>query len=110
MTHKFEIPRRELLQGLALSPFFISACSNAQSDIAANETEPPKPQSKAGKLIEAARTQIGVTRTYDPSYSGLELPNGDVPRSKGVCTDVIIRAYRDAFNVCLLYTSDAADE
>lgn len=31
---------------------------------------------------------------YDPSYFKLAYPNGDVPASKGVCTDVVIRAYR----------------
>ena len=31
---------------------------------------------------------------YDPSYFSLKYPNGDVPADKGVCTDVIIRAYR----------------
>lgn len=31
---------------------------------------------------------------YDPSYFSIEYPNGDVPKNKGVCTDVIIRAYR----------------
>ncbi len=52
-------------------------------------------------LINAAWTQIGVTRTYDPAYSVLQFPFGDVPRNKGVCTDVVIRAYRDAFRVDL---------
>ncbi|WP_343488084.1 DUF1287 domain-containing protein [Allomuricauda sp. d1] len=32
--------------------------------------------------------------TYDPSYISIDYPNGDVPSDKGVCTDVIIRAYR----------------
>ncbi|WP_430814454.1 DUF1287 domain-containing protein [Carboxylicivirga sp. RSCT41] len=31
---------------------------------------------------------------YDPSYYRLDYPNGDVPANRGVCTDVIIRAYR----------------
>ena len=31
---------------------------------------------------------------YDPSYFQLDYPNGDVPPNKGVCTDVVIRAYR----------------
>lgn len=31
---------------------------------------------------------------YDPSYFSIPYPNGDVPAGKGVCTDVIIRAYR----------------
>jgi len=32
--------------------------------------------------------------TYDGSYVSLAYPNGDVPADTGVCTDVIIRAYR----------------
>ena len=31
---------------------------------------------------------------YDPRYYTIPYPNGDVPADKGVCTDVIIRAYR----------------
>lgn len=47
-------------------------------------------------LVAAARRQIGVTVQYDSAYCRLAYPNGDVPREKGVCTDVIIRALRDA--------------
>ena len=32
--------------------------------------------------------------TYDGSYLSISYPNGDVPKNIGVCTDVIIRAYR----------------
>lgn len=31
---------------------------------------------------------------YDPTYFSISYPNGDVPSNKGVCTDVVIRAYR----------------
>ena len=31
---------------------------------------------------------------YDPAYVQIAYPNGDVPANKGVCTDVVIRAYR----------------
>lgn len=55
----------------------------------------------ARKLIAAARTQLGVTRHYDSAYTQLAFPNGDVRREKGVCTDVVIRAYRDAFGIDL---------
>ena len=55
----------------------------------------------ASRLARAARQQIGVTRSYDPAYVRLDYPMGDVDRSTGVCTDVVIRAYRDAFDVDL---------
>lgn len=38
---------------------------------------------------------------YDPAYSALAYPGGDVDRAKGVCTDVVIRAYRDALGIDL---------
>jgi len=55
----------------------------------------------AAKLIAAARAQIGVTTLYDPKYVSLSYPGGDLPRGRGVCTDVVIRAYRDAFGLDL---------
>lgn len=52
-------------------------------------------------LVEAARSQIGVTVHYDPAYVKLAFPGGDVPHERGVCTDVIIRAARKALNIDL---------
>lgn len=45
-------------------------------------------------LAKAAieRTQYSIT--YDGSYFAIAYPNGDVPANIGVCTDVVIRAYR----------------
>ncbi|OHD08603.1 MAG: DUF1287 domain-containing protein [Sphingopyxis sp. RIFCSPHIGHO2_12_FULL_65_19] len=51
---------------------------------------------QAQRVVAAARRQVGVTLTYDPAYTVLRFPNGDVDRAKGVCTDVVIRAFRDA--------------
>ena len=45
-------------------------------------------------LVEAARSQIGKTLEYDPAYTVLTYPMGDVAMQKGVCTDVVIRALR----------------
>jgi uncharacterized protein YijF (DUF1287 family) len=52
---------------------------------------------RAAALIEAARAQIGVTRFYDSAYRRLDWPNGDIDMERGVCSDVVIRAYRRAF-------------
>ena len=46
------------------------------------------------KLSDAAIAIINPNIIYDPSYFAIKYPNGDVPKNKGVCTDVIIRAYR----------------
>ncbi|MDG2486440.1 MAG: DUF1287 domain-containing protein [Roseibacillus sp.] len=48
----------------------------------------------SNSIVDAARSQIGVTLIYDPAYVALDYPGGDVPRQKGVCTDVVIRALR----------------
>lgn len=45
-------------------------------------------------LPEAAVELTKNSVTYDPSYFTISYPNGDVPADKGVCTDVVIRAYR----------------
>lgn len=48
------------------------------------------------RIVEGAKLQVAEGATYDASYRSIPYPNGDVPRSKGVCTDVVIRAYRNA--------------
>ncbi|MEG1055713.1 MAG: DUF1287 domain-containing protein, partial [Janthinobacterium sp.] len=63
---------------LALAPMLASAAPAAS------------PQA----LVVAARKQVGVTVRYDPRYERLAYPGGDVPLERGVCTDVVVRAYR----------------
>lgn len=46
------------------------------------------------KLSVAAIELTTQEVVYDPSYFSIAYPNGDVPSNKGVCTDVVIRAYR----------------
>ena len=55
------------------------------------EVQLPAP---SNAIVDAARAQIGVTVSYDPAYVPLDYPGGDIPRHKGVCTDVVIRALR----------------
>jgi uncharacterized protein YijF (DUF1287 family) len=45
-------------------------------------------------IIDGAIDQIGKTTSYDPSYQKIGYPNGDVPIETGVCSDVIVRAFR----------------
>lgn len=51
-------------------------------------------QSARDRVVAAALAQVGVTTTYDASYRSIPYPGGDVPLSGGVCTDVVIRAFR----------------
>lgn len=46
------------------------------------------------RLANAAVTLTNDYVVYDGSYRKISYPNGDVPKNIGVCTDVIIRAYR----------------
>jgi len=91
-----DFDRRTLLIG-AGAALALPGCGRSEADPA-----PPLPApGKAGKLIAAARAQIGVTLRYDSAYTRLAFPGGDVPRERGVCTDVVIRAYRDALGIDL---------
>jgi uncharacterized protein YijF (DUF1287 family) len=56
------------------------------------ENESPQ----VSQLIESATEQTKITTGYDPAYVGIEYPNGDVPIETGVCSDVIVRAFRKA--------------
>jgi uncharacterized protein len=57
--------------------------------------------SEPSRVTEAARDQVGVTTIYDPAYVQLAFPGGDLPRERGVCTDVVVRALRDAWGIDL---------
>jgi uncharacterized protein len=46
------------------------------------------------QLIEGAIAQKSVTTGYDPSYTKIDYPDGDVSSQSGVCSDVIVRAFR----------------
>ncbi len=61
--------------------FLIMQTSFAQQDFAA-------------KLSDAAIDIIDRNIKYVPDYVSIPYPNGDVPKNTGVCTDVVIRAYR----------------
>jgi uncharacterized protein YijF (DUF1287 family) len=48
------------------------------------------------KLLESTVEQTTLTKSYDLKYVVIAYPNGDVPIETGVCTDVVIRAFRKA--------------
>ncbi len=91
---------------LALLIIFAFACKteisktaeNDQPDIFSGVYAKPKllqiasPEIK--KLLESAVKQTEVTKNYDPNYVVIAYPNGDVPMETGVCSDVVIRAFR----------------
>src|SRR5438105_5772455 len=60
------------------------------------EVHPLEPKSPPilKAIIDGAVDQVGKTTGYDSSYQKLDYPNGDVPIETGVCSDVIVRAFR----------------
>lgn len=52
------------------------------------------PVPPGARIADAAARQVGVTVHYDPSYTQLRYPGGDLPIDRGVCSDVVIRAMR----------------
>ena len=68
---------------VAFLALFYAAVSQAQS-----------PAQKTEKLCKAAIELTKQHVTYYAAYTPIPYPNGDVAADKGVCTDVLIRAYR----------------
>ncbi|HEY7914211.1 MAG TPA: DUF1287 domain-containing protein [Blastocatellia bacterium] len=64
------------------------ALSGAALKVSAVNSTPLK------QVVDAAIEQTRYTRGYDPSYVRIDYPNGDVPIETGVCSDVIVRAFR----------------
>jgi len=56
--------------------------------------QPPRPP--AEKIVAGALEQASEGALYTPGYFTLPYPNGDLPRHQGVCTDVVVRALRQA--------------
>jgi len=81
------VNRRSLLRGIVAA-----ACAARSAWAFPNSGE---------RLASAARAQVGITTGYDPTWTAIRYPNGDVPRSTGVCADVVIRAARDGLGLDL---------
>ena len=85
----------------------VSGCStSAYKSASANTRSPQATQTptrrpisdipEIKKVVDSAIEQTQQTIQYDPSYTKLKYPNGDVPIERGVCADVIVRAFRSA--------------
>ncbi len=54
----------------------------------------PAPKTFTDRLAYAAEDIVDPDVVYDAVYQRIPYPNGDVPPERGVCADVIVRAYR----------------
>jgi hypothetical protein len=71
-----------------LMAIFVFGCS--QTPLPTARTRP------TNKVVEGALIQATEGAVYTTGYYKIPYPNGDIDRSKGVCTDVVVRALRHA--------------
>lgn len=64
--------------------------------VAGSLTQHARSATVADKIVAGARAQLSWGTRYDGSYVRIGYPGGDVPKTQGVCTDVVIRALRAA--------------
>ena len=82
---------------LASAAITATAASSIRAQPDPSEAAPsPAAEQFVGRVLEGARRQLDVTRLYDGTYRQLDYPCGDVPPELGVCTDVVVRAFRNA--------------
>lgn len=93
---------------LLICLLFATACQTAVSDSGASDSSDSLPFDSAEsnisrikspeirKVLENALKQTEITKSYNPKYVVIPYPNGDVSPESGVCTDVVIRAFRSA--------------
>lgn len=79
---------------LAAAVALAMACAPkaTRADHASQDSVEVKPALRP--VIENALEQTAQTTVYDPSYVKLAYPGGDLPIERGVCADVIVRAFR----------------
>jgi uncharacterized protein YijF (DUF1287 family) len=88
------IPARGLVLSLAV------LAGMPWADVAGAQQSAPHNE-LAAKLVVAATERTRHTVAYDGSYRAIDYPMGDVPANIGVCTDVVIRAYRVGLGIDL---------
>jgi hypothetical protein len=78
-------------------PLFLCLWNSSYPAAAEEPSAPPAPGERdpfLARLAAAAIEQTTRPVSYDPSYLSIPYPGGDVPDDRGVCSDVLIRAFR----------------
>lgn len=60
------------------------------------EKKAPEDLTVPDLVLLGARSEVNNGTVYDASYKVIDYPGGDVPNGKGACTDVVVRAFRNA--------------
>ena len=87
-TSMDSVSRRAALEGV------VAALACAWTGLGRPDAVRAEPLPFGKRLADAALAQCGITVLYDPAYARVAYPLGDVPEDRGVCADVVIRAYR----------------
>ena len=97
--------RRRAVLTICFLLFCAASCQRQHPPGRAVESVPPPSISKVlpensswqlRQLVEAAIEQTKITTGYDPAYVAIDYPGGDVSQETGVCSDVLVRAFRKA--------------
>jgi uncharacterized protein YijF (DUF1287 family) len=78
---------------MSLRAFLFTSIVALATPVIADRDGEPEDFSK--RLVRAAIERTNHRVLYDGSYRSIPYPNGDVPRNIGVCTDLVVRAYRE---------------
>ena len=80
------------------TPLTLTGCSAITGIAGGNSVnaETVEVAGPAATIVKGALRQVGTTTGYDPSYVSIGYPNGDVAPETGVCSDVVVRAFRHA--------------
>jgi uncharacterized protein YijF (DUF1287 family) len=82
--------RTVIMLGLSIALLLaVAGCARRSLDPAFGQ-----PSGQGVRLAQAAESQAGKTIRYDARYVRLRYPGGDVPMDRGVCSDVVVRAFR----------------
>jgi len=81
---------------VATAGLWLRYCHGQESiTISAAETSALEARDDFGSKLALAAIECTKTVVrYDPAYVSIPYPGGDVPADTGVCSDVVIRAYR----------------
>lgn len=82
--------------GCQRAPHSLNAAPGAEPPVVVTKPLAGTAAPQINQLITSAIEQTKVTTGYDPAYFDIKYPNGDVPMETGVCSDVVVRAFRNA--------------
>jgi uncharacterized protein len=88
---------RIVIRAFHVAGIFLIAAFKVPFTLKAGQEAPgDNNQAPAGKILEGARREVARQTRYVEEYHVLTYPGGDVPAGTGVCTDLIIRSFRNA--------------